>query len=287
MIKNLSLEISSHCQLNCEYCARRIMTRTPGNMTLETAQKVRDELDSIVYALEYLVFNCWGEPTLNKDLFKIIDLFAGEARTVLSTNCVEYFPKLTDCGLDELILHINTTKGVRKENAIKYMQSPQELDLMYALMVVTPSVQDRVEDFIETYKPYTSENVKLFLKYPIVDEIADTYRPIRDDLHKFACDEVLVAGEPHMPRKNYCQGLETVTVLDDGTLMLECCRVDPELGIGHIDEGLVKSFVSPKASYWRDNFPDVGPCKECKNGTNDTPRNRRHKLDIQQTCELR
>lgn len=72
---DIMLELSSACNLSCGYCyhsSPKTLPFNPGIMTSSTAAKIIRQ--AATAGVNSLKFNAKGEPTLNKDFFKIISL---------------------------------------------------------------------------------------------------------------------------------------------------------------------------------------------------------------------
>jgi MoaA/NifB/PqqE/SkfB family radical SAM enzyme len=194
--------------------------------------------------LEYVVLNCWGEPTLNPHVLQIVPMFAG-LRSVLSTNCVEYVPGLKRSGMSELILSTDVD-GIRAVNALRYLDAPGSPTIMVQLLVTT-STQHKVERFIEKFKPRLTENAKVFIKYPVLDPSCED-EPLRGDLYQFEDSDVVVAGEAKQARGVSCDRAQSTAVVQaDGDVMLHCCTVNKEMVVGRLEDDVTKLFNSARA----------------------------------------
>lgn len=83
--KIFTVEIVLGCNLKCPECAigGKKITRNQGVMTFEQFRVIADRIRPFA---EYLYLHNWGEPFLNKDLFRIIKYASNFARTNISTN---------------------------------------------------------------------------------------------------------------------------------------------------------------------------------------------------------
>jgi len=264
----LSLEVSSHCNLKCKYCARQFMQRPSGNMSLDTAHKVKLQIDGLQDVLYHITFNCYGEPTLNADLISIINLFTDtNIRLILSTNCVIYNDELKDTHLSQLILHIDEPFSDRFDNAIKYIDS--DIPYIAVQYMVTDENEFDIEDFIAETIPFLTDNinVKVWIKYPILDPYRHINYCLTRDNFTGVIERAEIVGQLNQFRGSdkYCSQLsDLVVVLDDGQLMIGCCSPDPLWHIGSIDDGIVDVFNSEYVNQLRLNFPNIGSCAECK-----------------------
>ncbi len=84
-LSSLIIEPTNVCNLKCSFCfVTEGMTRKGGFMELDLFKKIIDDCPD----LEHLCMHNWGEPLLNKDLFKMFD-YASESgipNIVMNTN---------------------------------------------------------------------------------------------------------------------------------------------------------------------------------------------------------
>lgn len=66
-----SLELSNICNLNCDFCANRLMIREKGAMDLELAKRLIKEVKDTKFCYQ-IVTNLMGEPLLYKHLFELL-----------------------------------------------------------------------------------------------------------------------------------------------------------------------------------------------------------------------
>jgi molybdenum cofactor biosynthesis enzyme MoaA len=71
-IREIFLELTNVCNMNCRFCPNELMTRKKGYMDLELAKKIIDEIAEKDMAGR-ISFWLMGEPLLHKDFFTIID----------------------------------------------------------------------------------------------------------------------------------------------------------------------------------------------------------------------
>lgn len=66
-----SLELTNICNLDCDFCANRIMTRKKGTMDLGLAKRIIKEVKQTGFCHE-ITTNVMGEPLLYKDIFVLL-----------------------------------------------------------------------------------------------------------------------------------------------------------------------------------------------------------------------
>lgn len=75
--KSATVEITNLCNLNCPVCeGRNISVRKKGNMDYGSFKIILDEIGPHLYDLE---LHNWGEPFINKDIYKMIMYARGKA----------------------------------------------------------------------------------------------------------------------------------------------------------------------------------------------------------------
>ncbi len=84
-LTSLIIEPTNTCNLRCSFCfVTEGMTRPEGFMSFELFKKVIDDTPG----LEHLCMHNWGEPLLNKDIFRMLDYAraSGVRHIVMNTN---------------------------------------------------------------------------------------------------------------------------------------------------------------------------------------------------------
>lgn len=117
----IMIEPTNICNLKCPLCptGAGLIKRAKGFMSFSNFKKIIDELSSYSYHLR--LWN-WGEPLLNKEIFKMISYAKEKNLSVnLSTNSSfldkDISRELVKSGLDELIISLD---GASEESYNKY-----------------------------------------------------------------------------------------------------------------------------------------------------------------------
>jgi|SRR5208337_908022 len=117
----LIIDTVNICNLRCPLCPTGLNMpgRPKGKMTLDLYKKILDQLGD--YALSVVLHN-WGEPLLNRDIFRMVEYAKGLAiKTVLSSNLNAFGEEdaaaLVGSGLDELIVSLD---GATEETYNEY-----------------------------------------------------------------------------------------------------------------------------------------------------------------------
>ncbi|MEN7982329.1 MAG: radical SAM protein [Nanoarchaeota archaeon] len=111
------------CNLNCQLCPVGLKEsgRDKGLMKFSLFKKIIDECGPYLY--EIYLYN-WGEPLLNKDIFKMISYAKKfNIKTIISSNLMifdkELKEKLVNSGLDMIIVSLD---GASKKSVSKYQK---------------------------------------------------------------------------------------------------------------------------------------------------------------------
>lgn len=117
---SISVEPTTSCNLRCPECPSglRSFSRPTGMLTLETYQKIVDELEDY---LIYLILYFQGEPYLNPQLFDFLEYASSRnIYTAISTNAhylnEEKARKTIESGLSRLIISIDGTTQETYQN---------------------------------------------------------------------------------------------------------------------------------------------------------------------------
>ncbi|NUO09145.1 MAG: SPASM domain-containing protein [Candidatus Brocadia sp.] len=194
----MRLDPSNYCNIHCELCptGTKAEGRTQGFMSFSTFKKIVDECGA--YLWEIGLFN-WGEPLLNKEIFKMVKYAKGRKIDVnISTN-LNYFNddicvKLIESGLNKLIISLHGAsqesvtryqKGCNFQSVIKNME--KIVSMRERLESKTPFIQWRF--LVNRYNENEIEKAMELSKNLKVDKL---------ELGQFRCDmgkEILLTKE--------------------------------------------------------------------------------------------
>lgn len=76
-VKEIYIEITSRCNMNCKFCPYGVMNRKKQDMPSDLVKKILDELYDIKNSkidIPLVTFHCMGEPLLNKNLSEYMTL---------------------------------------------------------------------------------------------------------------------------------------------------------------------------------------------------------------------
>ncbi len=141
--KVFAVETFLGCNLKCPECAigADIITRQKGGMSFKQFKIIADKIRPFC---EYLYLHLWGEPLLNKDIFKMVEYASKFTRTNISThgNCLteEKAEELILSGVTDILVSIDGfsqevyeqyRKGGSVDKALWSLKKLQELNIRY------------------------------------------------------------------------------------------------------------------------------------------------------------
>jgi len=266
--KTFQVETVAGCNLKCPECAvgADIIThRKKGFMSFDEFKVIADKIRPFC---EYLFLHIWGEPLLNKDIFKIIQYASAFTKTNISTNgnCLTEAKaeKLILSGVTDIIVSIDGVsqdvyekyrKGGSVTKALWSLAKLQELNIKYSKNVniypqylVFKHNQHEMDMFTEfcqsiglssTFKaPYIRSNS--------IFENSDNLKYVRPSYHD-------IASVKHVMSEKCNNSRAVFTVLLDGSCVICCIDHDGATNYGNIyQQDVLNIWNSPK--YRKDRF---------------------------------
>jgi radical SAM protein with 4Fe4S-binding SPASM domain len=152
----VQIEPTNICNLKCRLCptGTKDMKRDKGFMSIRTFHKILDEIGDILIAV---ILYGWGEPFLNKDLVKMIELCsARNIYTITNTNgqylqTLDDALKFVDAGLKAIIIAID---GSNQEIYQSYRKGGDVERVKRCIAMIEEAKRLRRSDF-----PYTNVRV--------------------------------------------------------------------------------------------------------------------------------
>ncbi|OUU53291.1 MAG: radical SAM protein [Pelagibacteraceae bacterium TMED65] len=270
----VDLETVSRCNLSCPMCPtvtqefldKRVLPFKRGQMDLNLAKKIIDEVAGKIYSLRL----SWiGEPTLHSKLIEIAKYAKGKKIKEISflTNGyklhLEYFKKLVDAGVDLITVSIDGMDEVYNKirKPLKFDETLKKLtDIanfkqknnlekpLIKIQGVWPAVKENPERFYNTFKP-------------LVDLIA--FNPLIDYLHK---DQDIIYEDNFACPQHY----QRIVIGSNG--MAAMCSSDDfmDIDIGDANKSSIhdiwhgKLFSNVRNKHeQKDGFKEIKPCKNC------------------------
>jgi len=122
----VQIELTEGCNLGCKFCGLRGMrekgTKPWKFMSIKTAKRIASEIKKAKWSSK-IVFAMHGEPTLNENIFEIVDIFRKDLPNnifhvisngkgiVESEDILDYVNLLEDCGVNHLLLDNYSENG--------------------------------------------------------------------------------------------------------------------------------------------------------------------------------
>ena len=261
-LTSLIIEPTNTCNLRCTFCfVTEGMKRPEGFMELDLFKKVIDDSPG----LEHLCMHNWGEPLLNKDIFKMFDYAhsAGVKHIVMNTNGTLLTDKMIDKIVDSPLSIIRFSidgsaetfkriRGVELEKIEKNILKLKEKKAarrpalgMGVVFTVEAETQDNADEYIAHWRE-------------IVDHVRLQPKLIQDPRHE-ACPELF--------GKDYGK----LVVLWDGTVIPCCVDYNATLALGNAWKDSVMDLWHGatidrlRASHENRDFPATcANCNECE-----------------------
>ncbi|RLG51076.1 MAG: hypothetical protein DRO00_07760 [Thermoproteota archaeon] len=107
--REVHVEVTSECNLNCEFCYRRSWDETPRDMDLELYSEIIDQLESI--GTEFVWLSGWGEPTYHKNFPELLEIASGRFRLGILTNGVllgQYAEDIVSHKVEKVVVSVDS-----------------------------------------------------------------------------------------------------------------------------------------------------------------------------------
>lgn len=242
----LMLEPTNYCNLKCPLCptGAGLLGRKKDSMRFNDFKKIVDELGGNIIHLR--LWN-WGEPLLNKDLYKMIK-YAKKYKIFVNTSTNSFFlnkdnaKKLVESGLDELIISLD---GASEETYSKYRKKgsfSRVVDAMKLLIaekerrkIKTPTI--KLQFIIMRHNEHEIKKAKglakelgvdiLFFKTVGVMDIAvkediKKYLPLNPKYSRYLVEQDKIKSKARV--RNFCDYLWDETTINVDGSVVPCCR---------------------------------------------------------------
>ncbi len=257
-LASLIIEPTNVCNLNCCICpTNNEMTREKGFLSFELFKKIIDGSKS----LEHLCFHNWGEPLLNRDLFKMIKYAhnRGIRYTVFNTNGT----LLDDNNVNQILYSPLSILRISVDgNPYTYQQIRG---------IGFETIEKNILNLIKK-RNKTAGSLEIGIVM-VVDE--QTEKQIDSFYDKWSNKVDHIRFQPkliHSKRKCFCpelfgNGYGQMVVLWDGRVVPCCVDYEGKLPIGNVQYESVDSIWYGMAvkllrkRHLRGDFPDI--CRNC------------------------
>ena len=218
---SLTIDPCNLCNLNCELCPSglKIPGRKQSIMRFDIFKKIIDECGP--YLWDIYLFN-WGEPLLNKELFRMIE-YAKKYHidTTVSTN-LNYFneevcKKLIESGLDILIVSLDGAS----QNSVQHYQKGSDFELVVSNMERIVKLKNKLDSklplvqwrYLEnTLNEHEIEKAKTLAKQLGIDKL---------EIASFRCN---MADELFLNNENQYQNVKSWLPKDEKLSMYDYKR---------------------------------------------------------------
>ncbi len=158
-----SLELTNICNLDCDFCANRFMTRQKGMMDTDLAKHIIKEVRQTGFCHE-ITTNVMGEPLLHKDIFVLLKYARGLKQNIVLITNGENLEKEVALRLFEYPpAEISISYHSGCEKSYRHKNSPSSYE----------EYRNRIFDFVEL-------KYKLKSKTPIYLQVISTYNMPHD-----------------------------------------------------------------------------------------------------------
>jgi len=242
------------CPLRCPLCPTglREQGRKTGMMSFQTCKKIIDQIKDYVF---FIRFYNWGEPLLNKEIFRMIDYaHQNNIGTSFSTNLIpansKIIEKITRSPLDYLIVSIDGTNQEAYEkyrkggnfnkviNNLKYLVSLKNPNLkvewLYVINKYNEGQMQKAEELAKNI------GVDILHFSPTVDCLSATQM---NDRGKEIYKEFSVDYETNCSPSKTCSWLYSRMVFNWNGTVGPCCALDDQrFDFGDINKDSIKNI---------------------------------------------
>jgi len=268
----LQVEVSRECNLDCRICMRKNLESNSGFMSFDN---FRDIVDS--YDFREVALHGWGEPLLNKEIFRMIGYAKDKGvRTSLTTNATlvgKNISEIIDSGLDDiafgfydkkiLMRGIDNVKGLISERE----KRKSELRTFFDITIFRDNVND-IFDVIKKANEIGIDSVVLHRLFNI-DKVNKKFKSLSKKDEEELFDKVKALEKElnlkiYLPKKHTlpCRIVRnTIFVTYDGRVT-PCCFL-PEFYLGDAKAGIGNIIRSREYRDFIANMKNHEICKGC------------------------
>jgi MoaA/NifB/PqqE/SkfB family radical SAM enzyme len=289
--KHVFIELSSPCNLRCEFCAYSWTERPATLMPLELLEKILVDLRRL-RPVDYVMFSALGEPTLHPEFAEACRLVARHGfHLIVTTNGTRLSPAMRDLPIDELFVSFNTPtpeayalkRGAGPgfdayvENLAAFVQSVPLYDTYIYLFSENRRDFPEARGFVRPGDPASARQLEALLRR--IEPSVEVPTPIPAYLEIYS--NVIVALKPftlwancNVPPHLTVQEATSIpahtcnfykhhlNILSDGAVTLCCGDYDGGMRIGNVRD-------EPLSAIWAKKRPDSDLadhpfCRRCK-----------------------
>ncbi|MEW5819895.1 MAG: radical SAM/SPASM domain-containing protein [Cyanobacteriota bacterium] len=271
------IETSLICDLKCPECAlgSSLINRPKGVLSFEKFEIIANKIKPLAEKT-YLII--WGEPLLNKDIFKIIKKTSTFSQTNISTNAntltEENAIEIINSGLSDIVVSIDAVTqqtyekyrvGGNFEKVLSNLKMLNELNIKHGQKVrIIPQFivfkhnQHELEEFKNICK---SLELKPFIKAPYIrrNSIFANSGDSKFIRKKYKNEKQLKKAMKQCP-----DARNTFTILLDGSVVLCCYDHNSIMSFGNIfEQDVLEIWNSDKYKEYRWNILNGSPPHFC------------------------
>lgn len=148
----LNVEITTRCNLECEFCYRSFIDCPPRDLAPRTFKRILQAFPRT----SKISFIGLGEPLLNPDLSKLIRIAKNDGRKVdLTTNCIlvnqEEADELVNVGVDEFFVSLNRAGG-RRWMGLKNILEAKKKKRSPRITIQTVAMNQNMKEFPQMWE---------------------------------------------------------------------------------------------------------------------------------------
>ncbi len=265
----LVIEPNNTCNLNCITCptGNKTLGRPPRLMSIEEFKSIVDQVYG--YVGKIVLFN-YGEPFLNKDIFKMIKYATRKKILVkvstngMVTNNKEICKKIIESGLQRLIICIDglddetiniSRPGAKIKNILEsfeYMRNAKRelksklprVEMQYIVMKHNESQKEEIKKLAKKYNVdvFSEKTIGLDVREKNFDKMAKMLLPENESSSRYFRDE---NGKARLKGDvmNNCEIIKNSSVINsDGSVVPCCYDLFSEHVMGNVNNESLKSI---------------------------------------------
>lgn len=265
----IKIDPISFCNLSCPGCPSAFTSRTGNNgkMNFVLYKKIIDELKDHLYKVSLYA---WGEPLLNKEIYKMVDYATQNNVGVVISSNLNLFSQwhadqMVESGLEHLIVAID---GPTQESYSRYRIGGRLDKVIDNLRILKEAKREYKSKFpvVEMQFLLTEENRS---EIPAMKELSNNLRVDRLVFKSFYDEEKSRFSSPFAKkRKNKCHWLwQSMVILWDGSVT-PCCFKNTKPKVGSVVSDSISEvwnsqvYVKSRELFCGDKISDEAN-KEC------------------------
>ena len=270
----LQIEISRACNLDCRICMRKNLESNTGFMSFDDIKKILGS-----YNFREVALHGWGEPLLNKDIFRMIEYAKGQGiRTSLTTNATligKNIGNILDSWLDSIAFGYYDMDILKKsiENVGELIIEKKKRDSKSQLKTYIDITiyKDNTEEIFEVIREGREIGVdaailhRLFNVYNVDKGFENLSKKAEEELFKkIKRIEKELKFKIYLPKKHAlpCRIVKYTVFVTFNGKVTPCCFL-PEVYIGDAEAGVENVLRSKEYRNFVANMKNHAVCSKC------------------------